>query len=623
MTFETPWILLLAPVLLAALAPLARRQLEALQEIDLHCAPRFRSVLTTHDRKSLIRHLLFLGVLLMLLIGAGAHPSLPGSERGVAGAVRLVLLLDASTSMWATDVESMTWLADASGELPRHRLEAARRLAGEVLRDLDSPEVALVSFSGTTTLHLPLTGDAAAIEGALATLEAHNYYRATGSSLSGALDELFHFAEDGEDLQVLLIGDGELPFEESYDGQLEALQARGVAVHAVTIGSEEGQPRRILRFADVVNKVEEPEILLEFTTRRVDEHYRRIARATGGEFEVASQRTAGRVAEAIEEFEAPARGGESAGERRDISHWFLAAFLLGTLIEAWWIGRPSRPTSFEFDPRRLGDGALLLVLVLLTACSDSLLERAHRANEEGIAADNARLFEPARRLFERSLAFDIQPEVPTYNLGRSRIRSGHPAEAREALQKAVELAPEFHEAYYNDGHALFALGEAERDPRGCDLERTRDLWQAARDRFRLVVARAVGKPDLVADARENLRYLLQELAQIEALIAEPPPECLDDGGEPPPPSPQAPPDPPPGGGAAPSEPPPPGGSGSPPPTPDGGGSGPLDDEERQQIADALDRIRQQGFGEGRYHRRTVPEQFPASVWANPDEVLWW
>ena len=47
------------------------------------------------------------------------------------------------------------------------------------------------------------------------------------------------------------------------------------------------------------------------------------------------------------------------------------------------------------------------------------------------------------------------------------------------------------------------------------------------------------------------------------------------------------------------------------------------DWELEQIRQALARIGEERFADGRYHYRSLPEQFPKDVWANPEAEIWW
>lgn len=117
---------------------------------------------------------------------------------------------------------------------------------------------AIVGLSGpyqstSAEVHLPMTRRLDQVAVALRALEGHSHYRNTGSSLAAALGEAFHFVDSSAPgLQVVLLGDGELPTAEDYHEPVAALAQQGVAVHGITIGGVEGRARNILDFHDVV-----------------------------------------------------------------------------------------------------------------------------------------------------------------------------------------------------------------------------------------------------------------------------------------------------------------------------------------------------------------------------------
>ena len=55
----------------------------------------------------------------------------------------------------------------------------------------------------------------------------------------------------------------------------------------------------------------------------------------------------------------------------------------------------------------------------------------------------------------------------------------------------------------------------------------------------------------------------------------------------------------------------------------GAGSAPLTPDERGRIQEALARINAERFADGRFHFRSLPEQFPSEVWENPEAEIWW
>lgn len=675
MTFAAPDRLLLALPWLVLWAWFAVLQVRAWRWARSRVAPRFRPTVTAiRSPAGLAARLALVLAAGLALVAAAARPEAPpgeGEEGGAERPVRLLLVVDASASMHATD----TGLPREPGaERAPSRLDQARAVAAELVEALPGSEIGLVSYSGVATLHLPMSQDHDTLREALRVLEIHTFYQNTGSSLAEALDAALHFVRpERGGLQLVLFSDGEVPHPDDHRAPLAALAEAGVPVHTAALGSEEGQGRVIFDFRDIRAGREDPRKLAEFHTRREERHLAEISAATGGESFVAGDDLAERLVDAIEAAapraaaEAAERDPRASGARHDLSHLPLALFLLLAALDrlAW---RP-RPAAVGFDLSRLGPRAALVALAvggaaLAAACGAGDPEaHAHRENERGIGADEVGAPERARRHYERSIGFGVSPEIPTHNLGRSALLAGDPAEAHEILQRALVLAPGLPAALYNDGIALHRWGEAERDPRGCELDRTLELWLAAADRFGATVA-APGAEGLAEAARDNLSVLEVRIAELEALRADPPPECLPPpgrgGGSPPPPDPDEPPgdggsggggggEPPPGGqppppgsepppppqSEPPPGPPPPGAAPPPPPgqaPPDGGagagaggggGPSPLTGGELAEIQQALERIRKERAAGDRFHRRTLPEQFPASSWQEPEEEIWW
>ncbi len=640
-----PWIAVLAlPWLLLSLA-LWRWQATALSWIESHVAPRFRPALTISSRRGLAAHSALLALSGLALIAAAAGPRYLGETTTKIERGRILLLLDGSASMAATDATRL----DDAGEPPKNRFAAGQRIASELVKRLDGYSFALAIFSGVSTVQLPMTADRSLVDEALRVAELHDHYHSSGSSFTTALDSALHFltapteGTQGAGLQVVVLSDGESPYAEDFAAPLAALSEAGVPIHCVAIGSSEGQARIIYDFRDVVAKKETKRVLQKFTTQRVDHHLQRMARQSGGLFALGNTGVVAQLAEEIEQLHQRAAALPSpAGAKsyRDLSLWPLWLFVIIFLIDRLWLPRGRRGTFrvawdwLEKPPgqrppaRQTASTTLLIAGVLLSGslvtCTDSPTQRAHRQNELGIASDAAGDREAARRHYERSYAYRVKPEIPTHNLARSVSLTGDFSAAHRLFQRAIKLAPTLIEAHYGDGITLFEWGEAQRDPRGCELERTLELFQAAQRRFHHSAKQPPDGP-LQSDARANLEFVTARIAEIEALIANPPEECTPPqtggggggGGS--------------GGGNS------SGGQGQQGQDPSGGAQtgddaqggdaqsrgGPLSDGERQQIARALARIEEQRQAEGKYHRRTLPEQFAKKSWENPEAKIWW
>lgn len=658
-------------------------QRRALAWLDENVAPRFRARFSIYGRRSLWLHLSLLLLMALALVMAAAGPFARGKTEAISTSGRLLLLVDGSASMWAEDVEPVEPEAAEPTDRSLRRIDIARSVATGLMRELEGYRFALASFSGTSAIHLPMTDNRPLVEEALATLEVHSYYRNTGSSLAGALDVVSHFVDRrGYRLQVVLLSDGEQPTPEDTTAALAALAAQDVPVHTVAIGSTEGQARRILNFQDVVDKVESPRVLREYHTKRVDEHLERVSKKTGGSFFVAQVGVTDQLARDVLRAGGESEPFEHDAARTDLSGRYLLVFLVGLLFDTLWFGRKPRHGGDAFDLNRLGPSSrspktawtsasrvggrtaavvLTAAAALTAACSlplgtgegGSLRKLAHRENERGIVKDLGRDHGRARTHYERSKGYGFESQIPAYNLARSVLLTGDYSEAHDLFQEALLLAPDLEEAHFNDAMTLFLWGQAERDPKNCDLERTRELWTQALRRFSSAISadedQGSGSDSVAQRARDNRRALFEEIEALERLIAEPPEECFsqssqssasgagegesedqEETGE----------DEDEGSGSE--------GSGS------GGGESSQDEEEAPsaqaptgagenqganagsqdapaelsedelgEIREQLARLAEQSREEGKYHRRTLPEQFRKEDWTNPEATIWW
>jgi Ca-activated chloride channel homolog len=169
----------------------------------------------------------FAAALLALAIVAAARPTPGGGARGP-----VVLLLDASGSMLVADVGTT-------------RLEAQRRIAGEILVALGDVPVGVVTFAGRAFSLTPPTRDRGAVEMYLTAIDP-TIVTQTGSALGAAIRQgvgLLAASGTAAGGTLVLIGDGD-----ETDNPASAMQAADLArqnrvrIHTVGVGTPLGAP---------------------------------------------------------------------------------------------------------------------------------------------------------------------------------------------------------------------------------------------------------------------------------------------------------------------------------------------------------------------------------------------
>ena len=176
--------------------------------------------------------------------------------------------------------------------------------------------------------------------------------------------------------------------------------------------------------------------------------------------------------------------------------------------------------------------ALVLAPVAM-GCGQARL-RAHLENERGIALDGVSRHDDAESHYLRAVGYDVRPEIPLTNLGRSKTMAKAYSEAHQHFEQALLRAPDLYEAHYGDGAALYEWGESIRDPQNCEVERTLELWEQSRRRFEsaLELAREGDDVDAATSSRDHVASRIEAIAPFAET---PPPECET---PPPPPEPQ-------------------------------------------------------------------------------------
>lgn len=151
------------------------------------------------------------------------------TETVVRQGVDLVFALDVSASMLAEDISP-------------NRLEKAKYIIAKSLDELGGDRVGIIAYAGKAYPLLPITTDYRAARMALQSATP-DFIPTPGTALDQALDySLTYFDVESPASKVLVIlSDGE-DHEENWQNQIEKLNALGIKVLTVGLGTEKGGP---------------------------------------------------------------------------------------------------------------------------------------------------------------------------------------------------------------------------------------------------------------------------------------------------------------------------------------------------------------------------------------------
>lgn len=263
MSFRAPqllWLLVLAP---AAFVVFLARERQRAAASRRFVSERLRGV--ANPARALRPALLALAV-------AGAVLAVAGPQLGFTVVPieqresNRVLVIDVSLSMLAEDVGTS-------------RLDAAKAIAKRVIA-AHQGRVGLVIFEAGAEVVSPLTSDDEAVAALLDSIEAGEI-GLPGSDFAAALGKASRLleADAGHQGDIVLISDGE-DQSTRLDEELGKLSTRGIAVHAIAVGTQAGgtipDPNAQGPLRDDNGEV--------VTTASTPQVLRRIASATGGRF---------------------------------------------------------------------------------------------------------------------------------------------------------------------------------------------------------------------------------------------------------------------------------------------------------------------------------------------------
>ncbi|MFT3703267.1 MAG: VWA domain-containing protein [Agriterribacter sp.] len=227
-----------------------------------------KSFRNTNSFKSKLRHIPFILRLLALtcIIAAIARPQTHNDEKNVEGAgIDIVLCIDVSGSMLAQDFHP-------------NRLEAAKRVAVDFVRNRPTDRIGLVIFAGQSFTQCPVTGDHGVLESQIMQIDGGFLVDGTaiGSGLATSVDRLK--TSEAKSKIVILLTDGE-----NNGGLIDPKTAKEIAkslsikVYTIGIGSD--------GYATTPVQTPDGQVIMQQEKVNIDEPLlKEIAGETGGKY---------------------------------------------------------------------------------------------------------------------------------------------------------------------------------------------------------------------------------------------------------------------------------------------------------------------------------------------------
>lgn len=311
------WLLAALPVFVLLFLNILRWKKQTIKKIG---EERLVSQLIRNYSSRLFKtKFIFLSLAFVMGVLAIANLRKPGGSDGVSRkGIDVVIALDVSKSMWATD-------------LAPNRLERAKQMIGKLMDEMPDDRIGLVLFAGKAYLQMPLTTDHGAAK-LFVSAASPDAIPQQGTVISDALTMGTHAfnAKERRFKTIILITDGE---DHDLDAEKTAaeLAEQGVMVNTVGIGSAEGSPiidpstgeeKKDLSGNTVITKLNEDELQM-------------IAQKTNGIYVhlQSSEEAVAAIKKQLSQIDRKAYGDVSLMNYSNYFGWFAAGMFLLLLLE--------------------------------------------------------------------------------------------------------------------------------------------------------------------------------------------------------------------------------------------------------------------------------------------------
>ena len=495
MTFANPpmlWLLLAIPPALLAFFWWAGRTRQRLltQFIQARLLPALTVGISARRQKIRVGCLV-LAVVCLILALARPQWGFDWQEMKQRG-LDIVVAIDTSKSMLAEDITP-------------NRLARAKLAALELMQRARTDRLGLVAFAGSAFLQCPLTIDDAAFRQSVEALNVNIIPRG-GTAIAEAIETVLTAFKEGDNYKVLvLFTDG----EDHDSGALEAAEKAakdGMRIFTIGVGTAEGELLRIKDAqggSDYIHD-EQGNVVKSHLNERL---LQQIAGATEGGFYLPL-----RGAKAIDTLydQGLAKLPKSEHQEKFVRqyheryHWPLAAAIILLVVEMLFPERKREPRAKPAAAPRAQPAfptAVTLLLLLLPAALQGSPASALREYKAG-------QYDQALKEYEQLLKRKGDDPRLHFNAGAAAYRDQQFEEAAKQFN-ATLAAPDLKLqglAYYNEGNALFHVGERNPDPK----KRT-EAWEKALQDYQ---SSAKLNPE-DADAKYNYEFVKRKLEELK------------------------------------------------------------------------------------------------------------
>lgn len=280
-----------------------------------------------------IKFILFLTGYAALIV-ALADPQIGTKlEEGKKSGSDLMILLDVSNSMLA-------------GDLAPNRLENAKRAISQLIDNLHNDRIGIVIFAGEAYVQLPITTDYSAARLFLDNINT-SIVPTQGTAIGAAVEmgmKSFDFV-NGTSKAMILMTDGENHEDDALRAAKEAA-AKGVVIHVIGVGSEEGAPVPIYKDGRPVGF--HSDSAGHTVVSKLDEKMcKEIAAAAGGVYIRASNANSGLniVMDQVNNMQKKTYDSKTFKDYEDRFQFFLALCLLLLVAEFFVSARKNKKLS--------------------------------------------------------------------------------------------------------------------------------------------------------------------------------------------------------------------------------------------------------------------------------------